>query len=221
MSKKAPSTLINMLLSLTLIAFVASLALAFVNKVTKEPIAQKEKEKKEQAIKDVLPPFQQAPADTVMVATEKGDVPIVRYVATDQEGQFVGMAVESFDPNGFGGRLDAMVGFDKDGNITGYSILNSAETPGLGAKADKWFQKEGKGCVIGLNPEKNNLTVKKEGGEVDAITGSTITSRAFCGLIATAYKAFTAGNDACSGATATTEGSNPQDNNEEKGDIES
>ena len=83
-----------------------------------------------------------------------------------------------------------MVGFDAEGNISGYEILASAETPGLGAKADKWFQKDGKGNVIGLNPANDNITVKKDGGQVDAITGSTITSRAFCRLVSTAYNAF-------------------------------
>ena len=83
-----------------------------------------------------------------------------------------------------------MVGFDAEGNISGYEILGSSETPGLGAKADKWFQKEGKGNVIGKNPANDNLTVSKDGGDVDAITGSTITSRAFCRLVATAYDAF-------------------------------
>ncbi len=108
----------------------------------------------------------------------------------DAEGNLVGKALESWDDNGFGGRLSAMVGFDAEGNISGYEVLASAETPGLGAKADQWFQKEGKGCVIGMNPSQNNITVKKDGGEVDAITGSTITSRAFCRMVATAYSAF-------------------------------
>ena len=110
----------------------------------------------------------------------------------DAEGNVVGKAVESYDNNGFGGRLTAMVGFDAEGNITGYEILGSSETPGLGAKADGWFQKDGKGSIIGKNPATNKVTVSKDGdgGEVDAITGSTITSRAFCRLVGTAYNAF-------------------------------
>lgn len=190
MAKKAESTLKNMLFSLTLIALVASLALALVNNVTKGPIEKVNKEKIAQAVAKVLPAYDNYTIDTVMVDTKKGKEPMVRYTAVDAEGNLVGKAMESWDDNGFGGRLSAMVGFDAEGNISGYEVLASAETPGLGAKADQWFQKEGKGCVIGMNPSQNNITVKKDGGEVDAITGSTITSRAFCRMVATAYSAF-------------------------------
>ena len=190
MAKKAESTLVNMLLSLTLIALVASLALALVNNATKGPIEKVNKEKIAQAVAKVLPEYDNYTVDTVMVDTKKGREPMVRYTAVDSEGNLVGKALESWDDNGFGGRLSAMVGFDADGNISGYEILASAETPGLGAKADKWFQKDGKGNVIGMNPSTDNITVKKDGGVVDAITGSTITSRAYCRMIATAYSAF-------------------------------
>lgn len=190
MAKKAESTLVNMLLSLTLIALVASLALALVNNATKGPIEKVNKEKIAQAVAKVLPEYDNYTVDTVMVDTKKGREPMVRYTAVDSEGNLVGKALESWDDNGFGGRLSAMVGFDADGNISGYEILASAETPGLGAKADKWFQKDGKGNVIGMNPSTDNITVKKDGGIVDAITGSTITSRAYCRMIATAYSAF-------------------------------
>ena len=190
MAKKAESTLVNMLLSLTLIALVASLALALVNNATKGPIEKVNKEKIAQAVAKVLPEYDNYTVDTVMVDTKKGREPMVRYTAVDAEGNLVGKALESWDDNGFGGRLSAMVGFDADGNISGYEILASAETPGLGAKADKWFQKDGKGNVIGMNPSTDNITVKKDGGIVDAITGSTITSRAYCRMIATAYSAF-------------------------------
>lgn len=190
MAKKAESTLKNMLLSLTLIALVASLALALVNNVTKGPIEKVNQEKIANAVAKVLPAYKEYTIDTVTVETAKGDAKMVRYTAVDEAGQLVGKAIESFDDNGFGGRISAMVGFDAEGNISGYEILASAETPGLGAKANKWFQKDGKGNVIGLNPANDNITVKKDGGQVDAITGSTITSRAFCRLVSTAYNAF-------------------------------
>lgn len=190
MAKKAESTLINMLLALTLIAFVASLALAFVNKMTKGPIEEVNKKKVAEAVAKVLPKYESYSIDTVTVTTDKGDMPMVRYTAVDAQGAMVGQAMESWDDNGFGGKLTAMVGFDAEGNISGYEILGSSETPGLGAKADKWFQKDGKGNVIGKNPGTNPLMVKKDNGDVDAITGSTITSRAFCRLVTLAYSAF-------------------------------
>ena len=88
-----------------------------------------------------------------------------------------------------------------EGNILGYTLLEHAETPGLGAKADKWFQKGEKGDIIGKNP-KEKLTVSKDGGKVDAITASTITSRAFLLAVNNAYSAYKATPvDANTGAT--------------------
>ena len=102
----------------------------------------------------------------------------------------------------FGGTLKVLVGFDLDGKILGYTLLEHAETPGLGAKADKWFQKGQKGDIIGKDPQEP-LTVSKDGGQVDAITASTITSRAFLLAVNNAYKAYkaTPAADAETGAT--------------------
>lgn len=186
MAKKAQSTLINMLLSLTVIAVVAAAALAAVSGVTKDPIEQAQKAKKEAAIKAVLPAFDRIEE---MVIDE---VPCTQ--AFNAEGNLVGMAIEAKSSKGFGGDLVAMVGFDAEGNITGYQILQTAETPGLGAKAGEWFQEGQKGNVIGKNPA-TPLAVSKDGGDVDAISGSTITSRAFCDLINNAYATFQKGGN--------------------------
>ena len=185
MAKKAKSTLINMLLSLTVIALVAAAALASVSEVTKDPIAQAQKAKKEAAIKAVLPAFDNL---------EEIEIDGVNCNKALNAGEFVGMAVEAKSSKGFGGDLVAMVGFDAEGNITGYQILQTAETPGLGAKAGEWFQQGNKGNVIGKNPA-TPLAVTKDGGDVDAISGSTITSRAFCDLINNAYTIFQKGGN--------------------------
>lgn len=184
--KKAPSTLINMLLSLTIIAVVAGGVLGLVSSITAEPIAQADKAKKEAAIKAVLPEFASLETKTID-GTECN-------LALDAQGQPVGMAIEAGSDKGFGGHLGVMVGFDMEGTITGYQIVQTAETPGLGAKAGEWFQKEGKSPVIGLNPS-TELKVKKDGGEIDAISGSTITSRAFCESINNAYAIFQKGGN--------------------------
>ena len=82
-------------------------------------------------------------------------------------------------------------GFDIDGNITGYEVMSHAETPGLGAKMGEWFRSpEGKRNVIGLNPATSNMTVAKDGGDIDAITAATITSRAFLDALTRAHKAY-------------------------------
>jgi electron transport complex protein RnfG len=106
----------------------------------------------------------------------------------DAQGKDLGAAVES-TTMGFGGDLKVMVGFAPEGTILGYTLLAHTETPGLGAKADKWFQKGEKGDIIGKNPQEP-LTVSKDGGQVDAITASTITSRAFLLAVNNAYNAY-------------------------------
>lgn len=128
----------------------------------------------------------------------------VVHLTQDSKGNDLGAAVES-TTNGFGGDLKVLVGFNTEGEILGYTILQTAETPGLGAKAQDWFQKDGKGNIIGMNPSVP-LTVNKDGGKVNAITASTITSRAFLSAVNNAYKAYAGmvGNktaDASTGAT--------------------
>lgn len=110
-----------------------------------------------------------------------------------------GTAIKITDPKGFGGALTVMVGLAPDGKILGYKVLESSETPGLGAKAQDWFQQGQKGDIIGK--QAGNLTVSKDGGEVDAITASTITSRAFLRCINEAYKTLSESSDAQSGAS--------------------
>ena len=171
-----------MLMALTAIALVAAAALAALNGVTKEPIAQAQQAKVTRAISAVLPAFDRL---------EDRDVDgTLCHIGYDAEGNFVGAAIESGNDKGFGGHLQLMVGFDKEGTVCGYQILETHETPGLGAKADQWFQKDGKGCVVGLKPFGSALTVKKDGGTVDAISGSTITSRAFLGIVNDAAEVF-------------------------------
>ena len=186
MAKKVQSTLINMLVGLTCISVVAALALALVSNVTAEPIAQAQKAKTEAAIKAVLPTYDQLEEVTI-----DGN----NYTkAVDAQGNMVGMAIEAKSSKGFGGDLVAMVGFDAEGKVSGYQILQTAETPGLGAKAGDWFQEGSKGNVIGMDPA-TPLAVKKDGGQVDAISGSTITSRAFCEIINNAYQIYQKGGN--------------------------
>lgn len=182
MAKKAQSTLTNMLLSLTVIALVAAAALAALNGVTKKPIADAQKAKVEQAISAVLPAFDKLEDQTI-----DGHI---CHLAYNSEGVLTGAAIEAGNDKGFGGHLQLMVGFAADGNVYGYRILETHETPGLGAKADQWFQKGNKGDIIGADPAQNELKVKKDGGQVDAISGSTITSRAFLGIVNEASSVF-------------------------------
>ena len=151
------------------------------------------------AIAVVIPGFDNNPAESPETVEIDGATYKV-YKAT-KGGEFIGAAVES-SANGFGGALTVLVGFDKEGNIIDYSLLSHAETPGLGSKAADWFKKGGKGDITGKNPGEQPLVVNKDGGQIDAITASTITTRAFLLAVNNAYAAYKNQNvDTTSGAT--------------------
>lgn len=192
-----------MVLVLVGVALITGGILAYVNHITEEPIKLQASKTLADGIKSVMGGVQLTVTedDTIRQTIKGKEAIFVVHKTVDVNKQDLGAAVESIT-SGFGGDLKVLVGFDTEGNILGYTILQHSETPGLGAKADKWFQKDGKGNIIGMNPEKNNLTVKKDGGDVDAITASTITSRAFLLAVNQAYSAYKSGNvDAHSSAS--------------------
>ena len=189
--KKLESSLMNMVLVLTLVAVIMGGILAFVNHLTEGPIAEQKEKALADGIKAVMAcnDLKVAKTDEVKQNDAKGkEMTFTIYQIQDAQGKNLGAAVES-TTMGFGGDLKVLVGFDPEGKILGYTLLEHAETPGLGAKADKWFQKDQKGDIIGKDP-KEPLTVSKDGGQVDAITASTITSRAFLLAINNAYNAY-------------------------------
>ena len=191
--KKLESSLTNMVLVLTGVAVVMGAILAAVNNLTATPIAQQKERALADGIKAVMASddIRVAQTDTVRQTDDRGkELCFVIYQTQDAAGNDLGAAVES-TTSGFGGDLKVLVGFNPEGTILGYTLLEHTETPGLGAKADQWFQSGQKGNIIGRNPAEP-LTVSKDGGQVDAITASTITSRAFLLAVNNAFKAYKA-----------------------------
>ena len=191
--KKLESSLLNMVLVLTGVAVIMGGILAYVNHLTEGPIAQQKEKTLADGIKAVMvcDDIVVAKTDEVIQNDAKGKELVFKiYQVKDAQGKDLGAAVES-TTMGFGGDLKVLVGFNPEGTIMGYTLLEHAETPGLGAKADKWFQKDQKGDIIGKSPVEP-LTVSKDGGQVDAITASTITSRAFLKAVNNAYNAYKA-----------------------------
>ena len=201
--KKLESSLLNMVLVLTGVTVVMGGILAYVNHLTEGPIAEQKAKALSDGIKSVMgvSELTVSDPDTVRQTVSGKELTYVIYPAKDAKGQDLGAAVES-TTNGFGGNLKVLVGFNPQGTILGYTLLEHAETPGLGAKADRWFQRGEKGDIIGKTPTEP-LTVSKDGGQVDAITASTITSRAFLLAVNNAYNAYkaTPATDAETGAT--------------------
>ena len=176
----------NMTVCLFAICIVCSSLLAGVYALTKEPIDAAAKAKNEAAIKEVLP------TTAVTIEEERTvDFDGASYaynLAYDEQGNTVGCAI-NVAPVGFGGPISIKVGFDANGVIWNTKVLSQAETPGLGAKCvEPAFSDQFKG----FDPAQKKLAVKKDGGDVDAITASTITSRAYADGIALAVKVFQA-----------------------------
>jgi len=198
MAKKLESTFTNMVIVLTVVSLIAAYALASVFNVTKEPIEQAALQKKLKAIADVAPAFENDPnADMFKVAAidPSPGLDSLEVYPAKKGGEIVGYAVKSYTMKGFSGLIEVMIGFEKDGTIKNYSVLKHAETPGLGTKMGTWFNNEAKPnqCINGKNPKTANITVSKDGGDIDAITAATISSRAFLDAINRGYKSLEEG----------------------------
>ena len=221
---KLKSSYKNMLVSLLLICLLAAGLLAKVNDMTEAPIADAKALKLEEAIKNVVPAFDNNPvAESYKVATDSGDSLLV-YPAKKGD-DIVGFAVNSYSNNGFSGNIQVMVGFDTQNTIVNYAVLSHAETPGLGSQMVDWFkpqvqefslieklfgfqvkQSEANSSIIGKNPETTKFEVTNDGGDIDAISASTITSRAFLEAVRRAYAAYTESeNYTSTGATIAVE----------------
>ena len=186
---KKESSLKNMLIALFVITAVSGGLLGLVYSMTKDAIAEVDAKKNEAAIQAVLPlegeiTYQ---VDTLVYSENGTTTTFPCNIAYDANGEFKGAAVKTSE-GGFGGKIDMMVGFLADGTIKGTSVLSHAETPGLGANMTGKFKDQ----FVDKNPATFKLTVTKDGGDVDAITAATITSRAFSKAVDKAYKAFEA-----------------------------
>ena len=158
---------------MTLISGVCAAVLAFVNGLTQEPIRATAAANEQKAVKAVLPPA---------VATVEAVGPV--FVGKDAAGKVVGYAAKGSDAGGYGGDIVLMVGFEADKKtVVCYKTLVAAETPGLGMKLNA---PEFAGQFAGR--DGSSLSVTKDGGEIEAITSATITSRAVCRAIADARK---------------------------------
>ncbi len=188
MSKKA-STFLSMTLTLFVTTLVAGISLGFINDITKGPKEQAKLDRKINALRNVLPEFNNNPVESVELfksALAKDSVEIYTAFQDDLE---VGTAIVGSSEKGFSGLIKIMVGFNTDGSINNIAVLEQKETPGLGTKIkDEKFIRQ----FQGKHPSEFDLKVKKDQGDVDALTGATITTRAFGEATQMAYEIFEA-----------------------------
>lgn len=198
---KRESNFTNMVVTLLLVTGIAATVLGFVYDLTKGPIAAAKLKAQQEAVKMVLPEFDKLGESFKVLNEEGGDS--LEFFPAFKNDELVGTAIKTYTKNGFSGLISIMAGIDKSGNFSGFHILEHAETPGLGSKMDKWFnnaEKPGQN-ILGKNPKSNDFTVSKDGGDIDAITASTITSRAFLEAMVRAYDTYDKNSGTTSGAS--------------------
>ena len=174
---KKQSSMASLVIVLAVICLVSAAILGLVNKVTVGPIQANTEKTVQESLRTVMPidgdyedVTDQYSGDPVTVDVTGVSVPVKAVYKAAEEGY----VVETMSPNGFGGALDMMAGVDNDGNVTGIAIISHAETSGLGSKStDPEWQAQCQGV-------NGTIGVTKDGYQINAITGSTITSRAVC-----------------------------------------
>lgn len=198
---KRESTFLNMVLTLFLVSVIAAGALGYVYDFTKDAIEESKLKAQSEAINKVLPSFENL-GESYKVATEAGADSLEFFPAYNGD-ELVGVAIKTYTNKGFSGYISIMAGIDNSGNFSGYEVLEHEETPGLGSKMGIWFNNSEKPnqYVIGKNPESHKFLVSKDGGDIDAITASTITSRAFLDALTRAYNLYNQSPDSTSGAS--------------------
>ena len=173
---KKESTFTNMVATLLVVTLVASTALAYVFELTKEPIAMAALAKKLSAIDAVVPEYDNQPVDDMYKVPSGNGEDSLEFYPAKKGDELVGTAVRTFTNTGYNGLVVLMVGILPDGTIKDIEVVDHKETPGLGTKmTDPKFKDQFKG----MDPEQVKIRVKKDGGDIDAITAATISSRAF------------------------------------------
>lgn len=177
------STLFNMIAVLLTVAVCSAVSIGYVFERTKEPIAEAKKAKINDAIRAMVKSFDNNPLEEKTLIGEKG---VVLYPAREN-GNITSVAVETSSNQGFGGKIELIMGILMDGTVTGYKITQQNETPGLGSKVtEPNFSRQ----FVGLNTHSDDFSLTKDGGEIDAVTGATISSRAVVDAVKKAVEAY-------------------------------
>lgn len=177
----------KVIIVLVLIAFLSAVLLAYVNKVTREPIEENKKAETKKAIGIVLRGLTGYQYPEIPQEMEVDSSPVKYFMAVDSNKNILGCAVIVKAPNGFTNDFDMMVGVDSSGSVIDTYVLDHKETPGLGdAMSKEPFKKQ----FRGKNINNTKWLVKKDKGDIDALTAATITSRAFTAGVKRALTAY-------------------------------
>ena len=185
MAKKKESTLINMTLTLFLITLASGVALGYINQITEGPKAEMRKKRKLEAISAVLGQFDNDPAEEMYIP-DSTELMLEVYPGS-LNGNSTGLAISAYSEKGYSGLIRLMIGIDNSGVISDIVVLEQKETPGLGTKMkEERFLRQ----YRGKDPSTFDIKVKQDGGEIDALTGATISTRAFSEAVQKAVDVF-------------------------------
>ena len=185
--RKISNSLSAMIFSLVGVSVFSGLMLGFVYEQTKAPIQAAQNHMELEAITDIIGsdydnnPFE----DKTYIYDDNGNK--LEFYPARKDGQIKAFAIKTFSNKAFGGKLELIAGFGINGKILGYKVVNSQETPGLGTKVSEADFAE---QFRGLRPQSPAFNVRQDGGEIDAVTSATISSRAVIDAIRKAYNAY-------------------------------
>jgi H+/Na+-translocating ferredoxin:NAD+ oxidoreductase subunit G len=210
MSEKKNPNLFVLGIFLGVIGAIAAGLLAFADRLTAEPIKKAQLQKTCKALEEVLPKFDNVPAEEIFSIKAKNGTKVTYYAAR-MDGEIVGIAGQGYSKKGFAGKVVVMLGMDSAGKINTVIVTEQKETPGLGTVVtDRVREKtifdlfSSKKVATGLPPNRildgfaghtailggKAWAVKKDGGEFAFITGATITSRAVTDAVYTVDSTF-------------------------------
>lgn len=181
--KPIKSNLFNMIMAMTVVSICSAASIGYVYQKTKEPIEKSKTMKISSAVTEMLGKFDNKPFEERTNLAEKG----LELYQAKENGVTTSVAIKSYSNNGFGGKIELIIGMLIDGTVTGYKVIQQNETPGLGTKiTENKFSKQ----FVGLNAHSDNFELSKNGGEIDALTGATISSNAVVEAVKKAVTAF-------------------------------
>ena len=219
MNLKKTENVIVLGLFLGLIGGIAAALLGFVSEVTKEPIKKAQLAKTNQALKDVLPAFDNQPSVEALTFTSPDPEKFkVTFYPAKKDGVIVGFAGQTITKRGYGGEIEVMAGLNPDGSVRTIMITKQNETPGLGTVVTERKREVTIFDVLGMgkkvdesqlppNPILDQFkghsdspsdswtkpwSVKKDGGQINFVTGATISSRAVTDAVFRVVKTFEA-----------------------------
>ncbi|MBU1345299.1 MAG: RnfABCDGE type electron transport complex subunit G [Proteobacteria bacterium] len=180
----------RLVIALTLVCVVAAAALAVVDKATKGARDNQDRLANLEAINAVLPEHDNEPDK------DTKELEGITFYLGKKDGQVVGIAFAQVSSKGYSGDIEVMLGVNPNGELYGIDVVKHMETPGLGAKIDspetgnkfknQFFAKERPAPLL----ITSNISPEKDGGEIQAISGATISPRAVCEAVRNGVELF-------------------------------